>query len=144
MLKFISIVAVLMFVGCKENSTESNISLTAVTNGISFGGVTHIIVTLRNETKNVVYFTHCNGDIGVYIERKDSISWVASESIAIICTSNYPIGTIPIEPMQSMVDSILFSNQPGTYRLKYPYSWQQDGRNLEYLFSNEFTYNNPR
>jgi hypothetical protein len=142
--KYLIVVALILFFGCKENSTESSGNLTAETITSSYTGITHIVVSIKNETKKVVYFTHCNGDIGVYIERKDSVSWVDGGSIAINCSANYPSGAIPIEPMQSMVDTILFSNQSGTYHLKYPYSWQQDGRNQEYVFSNEFTYYNPR
>jgi hypothetical protein len=144
MYKLISFIVILLLImGCQENATESGEGLSAKTNTTAYGGITHIIVTLRNDTKRVVYFTHCAGKISKYIERKDS-TWTEDGDIAIVCLAIYQSGSIPIGPMQSRQDTILFSNQPGIYRFKYPYCWQQDQGVQEFLLTNEFNYTNPR
>jgi hypothetical protein len=144
--KLFNVVAILILIGCKENPMESNGNLTAETNGTNFSApatmIPRIIVTLKNNTKKIVYIFHCNGNVGVYFETKysDSLSWVDYGSIAINCSEIYPSGTIPLGPMQSMADTIYYNCPYATYRLRYPYSWNQDGHNQEYLFSNEFNY----
>jgi hypothetical protein len=90
-----TLILLLAIAGCKENATESGGSLTATTQETSYGGITRIIVTLKNETKWVAYFTHCNYDIGVYIERKDTASWVDAGNVAIVCLAIYPVVLYP-------------------------------------------------
>jgi hypothetical protein len=144
MYKLISVsVILLLIIGCNENLTESGENLSATTNTNSYVGITQIIVTLKNETDHVVYFTHCGGIIGKYIECKDSI-WTEKGNIAIVCLAILPGGSVPIGSMQTKQDTIIFSNQPGIYRLKYPYSWREDQENQGYLLTNEFNYTNPR
>jgi hypothetical protein len=121
-----ALILLLAIADCKENAMESGGSLAAMTQETSYGGITRIIVTLKNETKRVAYFTHYNYDIGIYIERKDTASWVDEGNDAIVCLAIYLSGIIPLEPMQSKVDTILFYYSTGTYRLKYLYGWQQD------------------
>lgn len=136
-------VILLLIIGCEGNLTESNDNLSATTNKDSYDGITHIIVTLKNETDHVVYLAHCCGIIGKYIERKDS-TWAEVGNIAIVCLAICPSGSVPIEPMHSKEDTILFSNQSGIYRFKYTYSLNKDQENQGYILSNEFDYTNPR
>jgi len=54
------------------------------------------------------------------------------------CLAIFPAGTREIAPFESYSD-IIRCNKAGTYRLKFPFGWQQENTSDDWLFSNEFT-----
>ena len=141
---FFNIFFLFLLIGCNENTTDPSEDLTAMTDDTYYVGISQVIVTIKNQTKSTIYFSHCDYKIAYYIERKDSNSWIDNGNDGIICQAIYPIGRISLESMQTIEDTILFSRSTGTFRLKYPYSFQQSGDLSNLLITNEFNNYNPR
>ena len=133
-----------LMIGCSDNTTNPNGDLTAITDNTSYSGISKIIVSIKNDTKSTIYFSHCDYEIAYYVERKDSNTWIDNGNVGIICQSIYSSGKISLESMKFIKDTILFSRSTGIYRLKYPYSFQQSGDLSISLFTNEFYNYNPR
>jgi hypothetical protein len=133
----------LILISCNESTIETPRDLSAFTDKTSYSGIAHIIVSIKNNTKSTIYFSHCNFKLAYYIEMKDSNSWIEYGSNGIICLAIYPSGRISLESLETIKDTIFFPYS-GTYRLKYPYSFQENGGFTNSLITNEFNNHNPR
>jgi hypothetical protein len=131
----------LILISCNESTIETPRDLSAFTDETTYGGIAHIIVLIYNNTNSTVYFSHCNFKLAYYIEKKDSNTWI--EYGGIDCQAIYPSGRISLESMETIKDTIFFPYS-GTYRLKYPYSFQENGGFTNSLITNEFNNHNPR
>lgn len=141
---FFNMFFLFLLIGCSENTTDPAGDLTAMTDDTYYAGISKIIVTIKNDTKSTVYFSHCDYRFAYYIEKKDSDSWLDNGNVGIICQAVYPDGRISLASMSSIKDTIIFSHSTGIYRLIYPYSFQQNGDLSNLLITNEFNNYNPR
>ncbi len=128
--------------GCKETTSESEGNLAAWTDATNYDGIARVVVTVSNGLNSTVYLPHCNYRIAFYIERKDS-SWVDAGDEGILCLAMYPSGLMALKPKESIRDTFTLP-QSGHFRLRFPYSLQQDEPNQKYFFSNEYYNYNPR
>ena len=128
-----------ILVGCKDKliSPNNNQKINISTDKNTYNVNENIIVSIKNESQSASYFSHCNYRIGFYIEKKQNSNWTEIGNIAIVCLAIYPSGTTILGPFQSYTDTI-DESQTGTYRLKFPYSPQNNGEFAESLYSNEF------
>lgn len=54
------------------------------------------------------------------------------------CLAIFPMGIKIVTPFECYSDTIIF-REAGTYRLKFPFGWQEENTWEDWLFSNEFT-----
>ena len=136
------LLVLIVLMGCKETTSQSEGKLAAWTDATNYVGIARVIVTVANGLNSTVYLRHCNNHIAFYIERKDS-TWVDAGDEGILCAAMYASGFMPLKTRESVSDTFCLP-QSGHFRLRLPYSLQQDGLNQIYLFSNEYYNYNPR
>lgn len=136
--------SVLLFFGCGKNPTElkrdsiiKNRDLFAKTDKQIYAMNEPVTIKIYNETDSAAYFVHCGFQIGFFIEGRQNEGWIDKGNVGILCLAIFQAGIRAIECGQSYSD-IIAMHEAGTYRLKFPFAWQERDTLTDTLFSNEF------
>lgn len=132
------IVALCTVIGCSETAVQPKVEVPAINNRMPDSAVTQVVITMRNESHSTVYYTHKDDLIGFWrLERKVDSGWVDADRVAIKYTSFYPGGRKRLPPGDTLCDSIIIT-QHGTYRLGFPFAWDEDEMDADSLSAREF------
>jgi len=127
----------LILCACSKTTTEPTRELSVRTDKGFYSLDQEITISLYNGTTSTAYFTHCNFRLGFHIERKAGDTWPERASVAVLCLAINPSGVTQVAPEGTNTDRITLA-EPGIYRIKYRFGWQQTNAWTDSLLSNEF------
>ena len=139
-MKMVATFAVVLFIGfgCSDSSVSPKLKATVVSDRTSDSVDCNVVITQRNESSRNVYFTHRSDCIGFWrLEKKLGNAWVEVDRVTISYSTVYPDGRTMIRPGEVLRDSFLLS-QAGTYRIGFPFAWDDNRTDLDSLAPQEF------
>ncbi len=135
---FIFIVALCIGIGCSDTAVSPKIKTTVVSDRTSDSVDWNVVITQKNESSSNVYFGQRSDYIGFWkLERKLGNSWIAVDRSTVSYSSVYPDGRMMIRPSEALRDSFLLA-QAGTYRIGFPFAWDESGTEPDSLSPHEF------
>jgi hypothetical protein len=132
-----SLIIFLLFLGCNDsnvNPIENGLELTI--NKTSFDIDEPIVSILLNKNIYSAFLYHCNFQFIPEIEKKEIDSWISFSSP--ICLALYKSGITEFEAGKESKETLNI-NKPGTYRLKFSYSFSNRNSLDNLLYSKEFS-----
>ena len=131
-------IALCIAFGCSDTAVSPKIKTTVVSDRTSDSIDWNVVITLRNESSSNVYFTQRSDYIGFWsLERKLGNAWVDVVRTTISYSSVYPDGRTMLRPGEVLRDSFLLA-QAGTYRIGFPFAWDESEAKLDSLAPEEF------
>jgi hypothetical protein len=131
------IVVLCLGIGCSETVVSPTVKVSVINDRPGASDVTMVAITLKNETRSSVYFTHNKNLIGFWrIERKIDNVWVEADRASIGYSSLYPKERKMLPPGETLRDSLTIS-QAGTYRMGFPFAWDEKGTEVDSLPTEE-------
>jgi hypothetical protein len=139
MKKVLAFIIVLSFViGCSDTAVSPKLKATVASDRTSDSVDWNVVITERNESSRNVYFTQRSDCIGFWrLERKLGDAWVEVDRATVSYSTVYPDGRTMIRPGEVLRDSFMLA-QAGTYRIGFPYAWDESEPKLDSLAPEEF------
>ena len=139
-----TIIPLLLFAGCMNSSPTGlvNDPVKVTTDKEEYGINESILVTFRNDSDRNFLLYHCDGRIGMWVERWAGSTWVEEMGIhGPPCQAVLLSGTVVLASQDSVVETVGLE-RAGRYRLKVQTATQDADDNTVSLFSNAFSVGN--
>ena len=135
---FAGIIVFCIMVGCMDTPVDPKLKVLVASDRTSDTAYWNVVITQRNESSRNVYFAQRSDCVGFWrLERKLDNSWVEVERATVSFSTTYPDGRAMIRPGEALRDSLTLA-QAGTYRLWFPFAWDQNGTEPDSLSPEEF------
>jgi len=137
-MKRLAFLMFLLIISCSEDPEEGSQNLTAKTDKTNYINSETIHFSINNSNSITAHLASCCSSVAFYVDEKENGAWIEYSNYGLPCESLCPGIDLKINFMEILTDSLHFI-ETGTFRIRIPYTFNQEENWTGEILSNSFT-----